>query len=158
MSHQNQTLRQPQLRSKNPEMIPKTLLRGMLVLALSSLALATFSVVTDRPTVGRPADAAVLEERSIILEGLDAQAVTVRDTAGNLLLDLPHGGFVTVIQSGVATQRRRHGIDPALPVRIVRYANGRLALEDPETGWSAELYAFGDDNKAAFERLMSQTQ
>ena len=26
--------------------------------------------------------------------------------------------------------------------------------EDPDTGWSAELYAFGGDNKAAFERLL----
>jgi putative photosynthetic complex assembly protein len=43
-----------------------------------------------------------------------------------------------------------------LPVRIVEYANGRLTVVDDHTGWSAELGAFGSDNKAAFERLMSQ--
>jgi putative photosynthetic complex assembly protein len=41
-------------------------------------------------------------------------------------------------------------------VRIVEYTNGRLAAEDPLTGWSVELYAFGADNKAAFERLLDQ--
>lgn len=158
MTHQDQTLRRPALKSRNPEMIPKTLLRGMLALALAALALTTYAVVTGRPTVGQPTPAAVVESRAIILEGLDAQAVRVRAADGTLIADMPHGGFVTVIQSGVATQRRRHGIDPALPVNIVRYENGRLAVEDPETGWSAELYAFGDDNKAAFERLMSTTE
>jgi hypothetical protein len=31
-----------------------------------------------------------------------------------------------------------------------------LAVEDPDTGWSVELYAFGGENKAAFERLLDQ--
>ena len=52
----------------------------------------------------------------------------------SVLMDLPHGGFVTVIQSGLATERRKHGVDPLKPVRIVEYANGRLVAEDPETG------------------------
>jgi putative photosynthetic complex assembly protein len=41
-----------------------------------------------------------------------------------------------------------------LPVRLVSFANGRLSLEDPETGWSVELYGFGSDNEAAFQRLL----
>ena len=44
------------------------------------------------------------------------------------------------------------------PIRLVRYDNGRLVAEDPATGWSAELYAFGQDNKAAFERLLDDTK
>ena len=75
-------------------------------------------------------------------------------TDGTVLLDLPHGGFITVIQSGIFTERRKRGVDQTKPVRIVQYANGRLVAEDPETGWSAELYAFGSDNKAAFKRLL----
>jgi putative photosynthetic complex assembly protein len=61
-----------------------------------------------------------------------------------------------VIQNGLATERKKHRVDPLLPVRIVEYANGRLAVEDPETGWSIELYAFGAENRAAFERLLDQ--
>jgi putative photosynthetic complex assembly protein len=84
-----------------------------------------------------------------------AQAVTVRDAQGNLLTDLPHGGFITVIQNAMARERTVAGVQGNPPVKIVRYQNGRLVAEDPATGWSAELYAFGDDNKAAFERLLS---
>ena len=71
-------------------------------------------------------------------------------------MDLPHGGFITVIQNGLERAREVAGVDQSRPVRIVEYANGRLTVQDDLTGWSAELGAFGSDNRAAFERLMSQ--
>jgi putative photosynthetic complex assembly protein len=139
------------------EMIPTALLRAMLALALISLALVSYAVLTDRPKVGVPAaGAAVLAERWIILEGRDAQAVVLRNPDGSLLADLPHGGFITVIQNAMARERLVHRTEGNPPIRIVKYDNGRLVAEDPATGWSAELYAFGGDNRAAFERLVSE--
>jgi putative photosynthetic complex assembly protein len=129
----------------------------MLALALSALAITSFAALTGRAPAGQPEASAMVREKWIILEGLSAQAVIVRDIDGSVLMDLPHGGFITVIQSGIFTERRKRGVDQTKPVRIVAYANGRLVAEDPETGWSAELYAFGADNKAAFERLLDQT-
>jgi putative photosynthetic complex assembly protein len=146
----------PTFKNRDKEMVPRTLLWAMFGLAMASLAITTFAVVTGREPVAQPAAAEVVRERWIVLEGHDAKAVTVRNTDGSVMLDLPHGGFVTVIQNGLATERRKHKIDPLKPVRLVEYTNGRLAVEDPETGWSIELYAFGGDNKAAFERLLDQ--
>jgi putative photosynthetic complex assembly protein len=146
----------PTYKSREKEMVPRTLLWAMLALALSALAITTFAVVTDRPPEAQPQAAEVLRDRWIVLEGHDAKAVTVRDPDGTVIEDLAHGGFVTVIQNGLATERKKHGVDPLRPVRIVEYANGRLAVEDPDTGWSVELYAFGGENKAAFERLLDQ--
>jgi putative photosynthetic complex assembly protein len=143
--------------NRDKEMIPKGLLRAMLGLVLLSLAFTTYAVVTHRPLVGVPAPGQIVGTRAIILDGHDAQAVTVRSPEGAVLADLPHGGFVTVIQNALATERHRHGIDPLLPVNIVKYDNGRFTVEDPATGWSAELYAFGGDNKAAWERLYQTT-
>jgi putative photosynthetic complex assembly protein len=145
-------------RDRMREMIPNALLVGMAALALSTLALVTFAVMTERPAVGVPAAGAVVQERLLILEGKSAQAVVVKDTDGTVLLDLPHGGFVTVIQSAMARARLVARTEGNPPLRIVRYDNGRLVAEDPATGWSAELYAFGQDNKAAFERLLDDTK
>ncbi len=146
----------PALATRDREMIPKSLLRAMLALALGSLALVSYGVLTDRPHEGVPAPAAVISERTITLIGGGAQAVTVLDEKGNLLADMPHGGFVTVVQNALETARKRHGIDPDRPVRIVEYANGRLTMEDPDTGTSFELYAFGGDNEAAFRDLLKK--
>lgn len=136
------------------EMIPRTLLWGMLALTLSALGIATLATVTDRPHVGVPAAATPVAQRQLILEGLSAQAVVVRDAQGQVLLDLQHGGFVTVIQSGMARARLVAGVTGNPPMNLVQYDNSRLVAEDPATGWSAELHAFGADNKAAFERLL----
>ncbi len=146
----------PTFKNRDADLVPRFMLRAMLGLVLASLAIAVFSVATGREPVAQPQAADVVREKWIVMEGLSAQAVIVRNTDGSVLMDLPHGGFITVIQSGIFTERRRQKVDQTLPVRIVEYANGRLVAEDPETGWSAELYAFGGDNKAAFERLLDQ--
>ncbi|MFC3181414.1 photosynthetic complex assembly protein PuhC [Cypionkella sinensis] len=142
--------------SDSKDMIPKPLLLAMLALVLATLAVVSFAVLTGRAHVGVPQSAAIVAERSIILKGGGAQAVQVLSTDGKLLMDLPHGGFITVIQNGMERARLTAGVDKLKPLRIVEYANGRLAAQDDYTGWSAELGAFGSDNRAAFERLMSQ--
>ncbi len=142
--------------SDDPDMIPKPLLWAILALVVTSVVVVTFAVLTNRPHVGVPKSATIVAERDIILKGGGAQAVTVLDTKGNVLMDLPHGGFITVIQNAMERARFTDGVDKMLPVRIVEYANGRLTALDDYTGWSAELGAFGSDNRAAFERLMSQ--
>ena len=142
--------------NREKDMIPRTLLLGMAALALSTLALASYSVATGRDRVGVPVAGTVVQSTAIVLEGKSAQAVVVKRPDGTVLADLPHGGFITVIQSGMARERLVHGVTGNPPVNIVRYDNGRLVAEDPATGWSAELYAFGSDNKAAFERLVEK--
>jgi putative photosynthetic complex assembly protein len=148
--------RERTFKTRQADMIPKGLIIAMCLFAASGLAIASYGVLTHRPHEGVPATAAVLRERMLVLQGHSAQAVTVYAADGSLLVDLPHGGFVTVVQSAVDTARRRHGVDLSLPVRLVEYANGRLVMEDPQTGGSFELYAFGGENKAAFERLFDQ--
>ncbi|TKD15819.1 photosynthetic complex assembly protein [Rhodobacter capsulatus] len=136
------------------ELIPKPLLRAMIGIALLALALTTYAVLTDRPHEGVPAPGKVVAEKLIVLKDIDSRHVTVSDPAGNLLLDLPEGGFVDVMAAAVRRSRAVARITDNPPVRIVRYDNGRLAMEDPATGWSTELYAFGADSKAAFERIL----
>ena len=147
---------QTQTRPTPRDMNPKNLLFAILALVLASLIVVGYAVLTGRERVGMPKPAAIVAERSIVLQGGGAQAVTVLGTDGLVLMDLPHGGFITVIQNAVERARFTAGVDKLLPIRIVEYANGRLTAVDDYTGWSAELGAFGSDNRAAFERLMSQ--
>jgi hypothetical protein len=43
-----------------------------------------------------------------------------------------------------------------LPVRLVAFEDGRLALFDDATEWRAELIGFGRDNYAVFARLLNR--
>ncbi len=143
-------------RADNNDMIPIALVRAMFGLAAISLALVAFASITGREQVAIPPPAPVVQTWTISLVGNDAQAVTVLDQNGNLIADMDHGGFVTVIQNGLMTMRRRHGIDSTLPLQIVQFENGRLAAIDPLTSYRVELTQFGGDNQAAFERLLQK--
>lgn len=138
------------------DMIPVGLVRAMFALAALSLLLVTYASLTGREKAAIPAPAPVTQSWTIRLVGNDAQSVTVLDADGNLIADMDHGGFVTVIQNGLMTMRRRHGIDPTLPLNIVQFENGRLAAIDPLTDYRVELTQFGRDNQAAFERLLTK--
>lgn len=137
------------------EMIPAKVVLGMFSLTLLALALVAWAKLTGQPVVAVPPKAEVVASRTLILKGGDAQAVQVYTADGRLLADLPHGGFITVIQNGLQRERLKHRIPADAPINIVTYANGRLAAEDPLTGWDVELGVFGADNRAAFERLLA---
>jgi putative photosynthetic complex assembly protein len=141
-------------RRDNNDMIPIGLVRAMFALPVLALVMVAAQVMAGRDPVAIPAPAPVVQTWTISLVGRSAQAVTVLDENGVLLADLDHGAFVTVIQNGLATMRKRHGLDPTLPLHIVQYENGRLAAVDPLTPYRVELTQFGPDNQAAFERLL----
>lgn len=142
---------------RQDNMIPAGLLAGMCALVIVALSLTVYARLTDRPLVGVPHDAEVLQSRAIILDGSKAGDVTVRDAEGNVIvaLDADSAGFVSVIWRGMDRKRMLKKIDGNPPVNLVEYANGRLSLQDPASGWSAELASFGDMNEAAFARLLN---
>jgi len=142
---------------RDKEMIPRVLLRAMLVLVLLCLAIVTFARVTDRPLEAQFPPMPVLEARSLQIHGeMDGSArVVFADGAPDLMLSAQEGGFVSGMTRALGHERGLAGIDPAAPVRLVRYGDGRLALIDDLTGWEAQIIGFGKDNTAAFERLMT---
>ncbi|PTV96674.1 putative photosynthetic complex assembly protein [Rhodobacter aestuarii] len=142
---------------KEPEkdLIPIAMVRAMIGIAVLSLVIVAYSVLTNRPHVGVPEAGKIVAEREVILEDVDSQHVIVRNADGSVLVDMPDGGFVNVVGAALARTREVQRVTGNPPVRIVQYDNKRLTLEDPVTGWSAELYAFGEDSKAAFERLLA---
>ncbi|MEM8958976.1 MAG: photosynthetic complex assembly protein PuhC [Pseudomonadota bacterium] len=152
----DQTHGHEMLKRRDREMIPTRLLIAMGALALSALALTTYARVTDRPLVGVPHAAEVTDSRVLILDGNRYGEVIVRDADGAVLmeLDASEAGFISVIWRGLDRKRMLMGTDPLAPVNLVEYANGRLSIQDPATGWSAEIASFGALNEAAFAKLL----
>ena len=55
---------------------------------------------------------------------------------------------------GLARERKMEAIGPTTPFRLTGYADGRLTLEDPETGRRIDIEAFGHTNLEVFSRLL----
>ena len=141
------------------EIISRRLLRAMALLVASCLVLVTYARVTDRPLEAKPVDGPIAQERVLhIVADNVSGAATIYDGDGALIADLPptKGGFVAGIWRALVFERQKAGVDPDAPVRLMRFADGRLALKDDDSGTRFELVGFGRDNAAAFARLLDE--
>ena len=139
------------------ELIPPFMVKSMAALALGSVLLASYAVLSGREPAGQPEAAPVVAERPIVIQGTgDKMAVKVMTPDGRVLFESANGGFVSVVEIGLSRARTVHRVEGNPPVRLVKYENGRLSLQDDATGWSTELQAFGPDNRASFERLLAE--
>ena len=140
------------------EIVSRRLLRAMGLLVAFSLALATFARLTDRPLEAEPVDGRITRERMIRIFADMGGAARVLDDSGTLIADLPssEGGFIAGVWRAVVFERRKAGVDPDSPVRLMRFSDGRLALRDETSGTRIELLGFGADNVAAFARLLDE--
>jgi putative photosynthetic complex assembly protein len=64
-------------------------------------------------------------------------------------------GFLRATMRGLAGYRLHADKATETPFRLTEWADGRLTLEDPETGRRVEMEAFGATNAAAFARLLT---
>lgn len=64
-------------------------------------------------------------------------------------------GFVRGVLRGLARGRRADGVGRSPPFRLTRWADGRLSLDDPETGRHVDLEVFGPTNAGAFAEILT---
>lgn len=141
------------------EQIPRILLRAVGLFIVLVLAMVTWARVTGLPpTAMPPPDEQIIESHTIYLFGEMSGAAKVLDAQGSVIANLgpDEGGFIAGVSRSLTLIRKQAGVDPAAPVRLVRFPDGHLGLRDDMTGWRAELIGFGKDNEAAFANLLSK--
>ena len=87
--------------------------------------------------------------------------VDVRDAArGDVLYIVKpgEGGFIRATMRTLAQARMRDDIGRATPFRLTRWSDGAMTLEDPTTGRSVGLDAFGPDNAGVFAQLLKKRE
>ena len=141
---------------RDKELIPLRLVIAMFSLALASVLLASFAVLTDRPRVGTPADAPIVSERAVVIEG-DGRSIVVTDAATDeVVLSLSNGGFISVVNDGLERARLVARTAGNPPVQLTLFETGRLSLADPASGWSTELSSFGDANTRVWLNVLNK--
>lgn len=139
------------------DLVPRRMIRAMLILVLSVLALVTYARLSGAPVIVTPPDSPVVLERTVFLTGAMSGAATVLDANGTLIARLApeQGGFVAGIGRVLDRERTKHGVPLSGPVTIIARRDGRVSIHDPSTGWGADLMGFGQDNARAFIRLLT---
>lgn len=141
-----------------PSKIPAVLLRAIVAVVLFTLALTIGARILGLEPAATPDDTVgIVQERSIVVDGVLGGAALVTDgETGAVIADLDatEAGFINGVMTALGRERMLHKIEGNPPVRIVQFADGRLGLRDPATGWRVELMGFGDDNRDAFLALL----
>lgn len=130
---------------------------------LRAIALLLFGVIVAVAAVRlsgvpiRAPDAPAVLERLLRFEDRPDGSIAVSDTRTGRALPSIEGesGFVRGTLRGLARERRRQGVAPEAPFRLVGRADGRLTLEDPGTGRRVDLESFGPTNAATFAALLT---
>ena len=97
--------------------------------------------------------APVVQERLLRFEDRTDGAVAVWDTEQNDVIEVlapGTNGFVRGVMRGLARDRKLLGVSHDAAFKLVRWADGRMSLEDPTTGRAISLEAFGSDNSKVF--------
>jgi putative photosynthetic complex assembly protein len=135
--------------------------RGPLLGAAILVGGAILAVAAVRLTgvgMSRVADAPTISERAFRFEDRIDGSIAVLDAANNRQVEAVApgtNGFLRGTLRGLARERKRQGVGPEEPFRLVAHADGRLTLVDPTTGRRVDLEAFGATNAAAFSQLLA---
>ena len=145
-----------QMKHRDREMVPRFLVIAMFCLMLISLALVSYAQWTDHPNTGVVTVSPIEKEVTVSLVGDRSKGVAVLDMNGNQLAhsNLNKSGFIDVIWVSIMRHRTVQNKDMSAPIRIIRRQNGQTAILDDATDWSIELIGYGQDNVAAFAKLV----
>ena len=138
--------------------IPPAALAAGAAIIIFAIAAAAFA---RQSGVGRsaPPGAARVETRALLFEDRPDGAVLVRDADARTVVDVLQPGsfgFVRVAMRGLARDRKLHDVGAEPPFMLTRWSDHRVTLDDPSTGRSLDLAAFGRPNAEAFERLLEK--
>jgi putative photosynthetic complex assembly protein len=147
----------PRIHADTDRMVPVAMVRAMFALVALILAMVSYAVWSGRPLESTPPVSPVKREAMFYLSSDISGSATVLDSTGTLIADLgpEQGGFISGVHRVIVFERRKAGLAEDGPVIVQAYENGRMAIIDPTTGWSADLMGFGADNAAAFAKLLA---
>lgn len=143
--------------SKDKELIPRMMVRAMMGLVLVCLAIVSLARITDTPPIATPPEGQIVASRDVLLHVSTSGSATVQDTDGDVIAELSpeEGGFIAGVGRVVERERLKNRVPLDGPVTLIWQDTGRISIQDPSTGWSADLMGFGADNARAFARLLA---
>ena len=143
---------------QDKDIVPRRMVRLMAGMVMLCLIMVAAHVWTGRPVDYAPPGGPIKAERVLFLDGDMSGAAIVRSEDGAVIADLSpeDGGFVSGVWRVLQRERTKARAPLDGPITITAFQNGRMAITDPSTGWSADLMGFGQDNAATFARLLAQ--
>ncbi len=137
--------------------VPRGVLLGAAALVVLTLGLAASARIAHsaNPPPRLPPALAELEVR--FEDRPDGAIAMLEASTGREMIVVPprSNGFIRGVLRGMFRNRKLESLGRDGVFRLAREADGRLSLEDRQTGRRVDLGAFGPTNSDAFARLLT---
>ena len=109
------------MQNRQPEKIPKAMLRLMFALVVFVLIAVSVARVSGLSLVGTPPQSEVVAKASLYLFSERSGAVRVLNSQGVLLANLSgeEGGFVAGVARAVDYERKKQGVELNAPIEVI---------------------------------------
>jgi putative photosynthetic complex assembly protein len=136
----------------------KAPLAGLAAVLVATVIFAGFSAITGLGRLEAAAPmAASQSSRNLFFFDRDDGGVTATDATDGVTIaefEPATNGFLRSTLRGLVRERKRRELGPEMPFRVSLEYDGRLLLNDPATGRTVDLRAFGPTNLDVFARLL----
>ncbi len=146
-------------KSKNAG-VPRAALIGILCLIGFAIAAVLMGQVNNIGRVTMPPSSEVGQMTLRFVDRPDGAVEVYRVEDGERIevVEPGTGGFIRGVLRGLTRERKLSGDTSRAPFLLRRWADGRLTLEDPQTGRVIDLGAFGVTNAGAFAKLITSSK
>ena len=136
------------------DLVPKRFLYAVFGMAVLSLFLVFSASFFSVDNIGEIENIEILETANLRLEKLSDGSVSLENLENEELFNSNDGksGFLSVIMTGLEYNRKKAGLKllDSYQIEIIRFASGRISLEDSNASWRLNVTSFGSKNSKLF--------
>ena len=139
---------------RKDDLVPKGFLYAISIMVMLSL-LVVFSVsLFPENKFDEAEKIEIFEKENLILAKLSDGSVSIENLKNEELLNSNDGksGFLSVIMTGLEYNRKKVGLEllDSYQIEIIKFASGKISLEDSKASWSLNVTSFGSKNSELF--------
>ena len=139
---------------RKDDLVPKGFLYAISIMVMLSLLVVFSASLFPGNKFDVPEKIEILKKENLILAKLTDGSVSIANLQNEELLNSNDGksGFLSVIMTGLEYNRKKTGIDllDSYQIKIIRFASGRISLEDSDASWRLNVTSFGSKNSKLF--------
>ena len=139
--------------SKN-DLVPKGFLYAVSIMVVFSLLVVFSASLFPGEQSDDIEKMEILETAKLKLAKLSDGSVSIANLKNKQLLNSNDGksGFLSVIMTGLEYNRKKVGLEllDSYQIEIIRFASGRISLEDSKASWRLNVTSFGSKNSELF--------
>ena len=136
------------------DLVPKRFLYAVFGMAALSLLIVFSAALFSVEKIAESENIEILEIENLRLEKLGDGSVSLENLENEELFNSNDGksGFLSVIMTGLEYNRKKTGLEllDSYQIKIIRFASGRISLEDSEASWRLNVTSFGSKNSKLF--------